>query len=468
MARKKLPVWEGVEVIDLDVKGRGVVKHDSHVAFVKDTIPGDIVDIKVVKKKKGFMEAIPLRMVKKSPDSIDPFCKHFDECGGCKLQNLSYEKQLAFKSKLVGDAFQRIAKVPIGESKPIMGCDKTSLYRNKLNFSFSNKRWITRKEADSENDIDKTRALGFHVAMRFDKVLHVEKCHLQPEPVNEIRNEVFNFCVEHNISFYDLVEHKGIMRTLVLRDNGDGEFMAIIVIGEDKPEAIQELAEHLNEKFEALTSIHLMVNLKLNDSLFDQIPIKLFGKDALNMPIGHLNFNMGPKSFMQTNTDQTLNLYNAVRDAAELTGNEVVYDLFCGVGTIGMFVANQAKEVIGIETIDEAVEMANENMELNGIENAQFLAGSCESILTDEFANKYPGPDVVITDPPRDGMHKNVVKMLLKLAPRRIVYVSCNPSTQARDVAMLDELYEVKSVQPVDMFPQTPHVESIAVLDLKK
>ncbi|MCB0737417.1 MAG: 23S rRNA (uracil(1939)-C(5))-methyltransferase RlmD [Bacteroidetes bacterium] len=467
MARRKFPLLEKVEVIDLDVKGKGVVKQGEKVVFIKDTIPGDLVDVQIIKKRKGIFEGVVTNWHQQSPKSQEPFCEHFNDCGGCKFQRLSYTDQLACKEKIVHDAMQRLAKVPIGQFKPILGCEHDRLYRNKLDFGFSNKRWVTYREAASDSDLGETNALGFHVAGRFDKILHINHCHLQPEPSNAIRNAVFEYCMANNISCFDYSEQIGYMRSLIIRDNGAGQVMVIVVVNSNDVSVANKMAKWLQPQFKEIASIYLVANTKANDTIFDLEPQLVYGKAELAFTIGHLQFTMGPKSFMQTNSKQTLPLYELAANAANLKGNEVVYDLFCGVGTIGMFLANKAQKIVGIETVEEAIEKAKENAKLNGIENAHFIAGSVEKLMDHEFIATNGKPDVVITDPPRVGMHKDVVKMLLHITPKRIVYVSCNPSTQARDLALLHEKYDVEWVQPVDMFPQTPHVESVAVLNLR-
>ncbi len=456
-----------VEVVDLDAKGRGVVKHSDKVIFVPDTCPGDVISLKTLRKKKNYFEAILTKMDFSSSDRVVPFCKHYDECGGCKIQHISYQKQLEIKQKQVFDAITRIAKVPYQKFEPILGCTETERYRNKLEFSASNKRWITKAEAQNKTEIINESGLGFHIAGRFDKILHIDECHFQPEPSNIIRNFVYDFAIKNGIEFYDPKAHQGQLRSILVRNNQDGEFMVALMVTKKGAEFGNDLLKILEKEFPMIKSGMLIENNKVNDTIYDLQPKVVFGKSFIIQKIFDLEFEVDAKSFMQTNGKQTHELYNLAREYAQLKGNEVVYDLFCGVGTIGMYLSKSCKEVIGIETVPEAIEKAKKNAQHNGIENIRFETGSVEHVLTDEFRAKYPAPDVVITDPPRVGMHQKVIDMLLQMQPEKIVYVSCNPSTQARDIALLAEKYELIKVRPVDMFPHTPHIESVALLKLK-
>ena len=456
------------QVVDLDAKGRGVVKHEDKVVFVPDTCPGDIVHVRTLRKKKNFFEGLALEVQTASESREQPFCEHFDDCGGCKLQHIGYDSQLRFKEKAVKDAMERIAKVPYDEFEPILGCLETTYYRNKLEFSASNARWITKAEAASSKDFVAENGLGFHVPGRFDKILHITKCHFQPDPSNDIRNAVFKFADENDIPFYQPKSHEGILRSLLIRNNDRNQFMVVVMVTSKGENWAIKILEHLHERFPQIVSGQYFLNDKVNDTIYDLEPKLVFGADEIEQRIGELTFKVDPKSFMQTNAQQTIRLYDVAKEYAELTGDEVLYDLFCGVGTIGMYLSQSCKEVIGIETVPEAIEKAKVNAQVNGIENIQFETGSVEHVLTDEFKSKYPAPDIVITDPPRMGMHPKVITALLEMEPKRIVYVSCNPATQARDIALLSEKYHLTKVRPVDMFPHTPHIESVAQLNLKQ
>ena len=458
---------KSVDVIDIDAKGRGVVKHEDKVIFVPETCPGDTISLRTFKKKKNYFEGKLLELETKSNDRVEPICAHYDDCGGCKLQHISYEKQLELKEKQVFDAITRIAKVPYQEFLPILGCDETERYRNKLEFSASNKRWITKAESASEQSYPEENGLGFHIAGRFDKILHIEKCHFQPEPSNAIRNFVYSYAKKNDIAFYDIREHQGQLRSVLIRNNEEGDFMVAIMVTSQGMNFAKGVLAALKTEFPQIKSGLVIENNKVNDTIYDLKPEVVFGEAYIAQNIFGLEFEVDAKSFMQTNSRQTLKLYSLAEEFAELKGDEVVYDLFCGVGTIGMCLSNSCKEVIGIETVPEAIVKANKNAKHNQIENIRFETGSVEHVMTEEFRTKYPAPDVVITDPPRMGMHQKVVDMLLEMAPKKIVYVSCNPSTQARDIALLAEKYELIKVRPVDMFPHTPHIESVALLKLK-
>lgn len=458
---------ENAVVVDLDSKGRGVVKHEDKVIFVPDTCPGDVIHVKTLRKKKSFYEGIALSVTTASEHRVDPFCSHFDDCGGCKLQHVSYERQLAFKEKSVRDAIERIAKVPYDEFEPILGCEQTSLYRNKLEFSASDSRWITKADAQTATDFTQENGLGFHVPGRFDKILHITDCHFQPEPSNAIRNAAFAFAESNEMAFYNPRTHEGVFRSVMLRNNADGDFMVVVMVTTKGKQHAIDMLHHLEASFTQIASGQYIINDKLNDTIYDLDPVLVFGAAEISQQIGAHRFKVDPKSFMQTNTQQTVKLYDVAKDYAQLQGDEVLYDLFCGVGTIGMYLSDTCKEVIGIETVPEAVEKAKENAVTNGVDNIRFETGSVEHVLTEDFKAKYPLPNVVICDPPRVGMHAKVITALLEMQPQRIVYVSCNPATQARDIALLDEKYRLKKIKPVDMFPHTPHIESVALLELK-
>ena len=468
MARKSKPlIIDQASVIDIDSKGRGVVKHDELVIFVKDTCPGDVIKLRTTRKRKSYYEGVVEEIISPSEARQEPFCKHFEDCGGCKLQHISYEDQLKFKEKQVHDAIERIAKIPFSNYDPILACENTTFYRNKLEFSASHRRWISYADAKSNEDIDTSEAIGFHVPGRFDKIVHVEKCHFQPDPSNAIRNFVHQYAKDESIDFYDLYKHQGSLRTVMIRNNKAGDFMVVLMVSSTGLDFGKKCLETVYDKFSEVKSASLLVNDKVNDSFYDIDAQLICGSPFITETIGDLTFNVDAKSFLQTNTDQTLLLYQLAEKYAGLQGDEVVYDLFCGVGTIGLFLSKKCKEVIGIETVPEAIIKAKENAVNNGIENVRFETGSVEHVLSDDFKSKYPRPDVVITDPPRMGMHQKVIDGLLEMLPEKIVYVSCNPSTQARDIALLAERYDLSKLQPVDMFPHTPHVESVALLTLR-
>lgn len=465
--RKRLPHFSNAEVIDLDVKGRGLIKEDEKVAFVKGAVPGDRIDAQAFRKKKKVFEANLVNLLSPSEDRTQPFCRHFDECGGCKLQNIEYEAQLRHKHKILTDAIQRIGKFPYGEIQPILGCERTREYRNKLEYSFSNKRWITQAEVESGSELDAGQALGYHVPGRYDKILHIEECHLMDLSHNAIRTFVFDYMESHSLSAYDLKEHGGVFRNLLIRMNEKGEYLVMLVLGVDKTDIAIDCLEKLTDAFPAIVSAYYMINTKLNDSVYDLDPVHVKGSAYLVQAIANLSFYVEPKSFMQTNPFQTPYLYQLVEDFAGLKGHEVVYDLFCGVGTIGMFLAGKAQKVVGIETVPEAIEMAEKNKELNQLTNTDFVCGSVEKVLDASFWEQHGRADLIILDPPRMGLHPDVVHNLLELQAPKIVYVSCNPSTQARDLSLLSEIYTINKIRAVDMFPHTPHVESVAQLTLK-
>ena len=466
--KDKHPIIENVEITSIGAEGNAIARIDNEVIFVPMLIPGDVVDIRVKKKHRRYIEGTVVRFHKYSPDRIKPVCEHFGVCGGCKWQHLPYDLQLKYKEQQVVDALQRIAKVELPEISPILGSEKIYEYRNKLEFTFSNKRWLTDDEIRSDVDFDKADALGFHIPGLFDKVLDIKDCHLQPEPSNAIREAIKRFCRRKGFSFFDLRQQTGFMRTLVIRNNQAGVFMVIVVFFLDEKERREELLDYIAKEFPCVKSLMYIVNNKRNDSLTDMVPICYKGEDHLVEEMDGLKFRVGAKSFYQTNSKQALNLYKVARDFAQLTGDEVVYDLYTGTGTIANFVARQAKKVIGIEYVEEAVADARINSKLNNIDNTLFFAGDMKDILTDEFIQINGKPDVIIVDPPRAGMHDDVIKVILNASPDRIVYVSCNPATQSRDISLLSEKYDVTKVQPVDMFPHTQHVESVVLLSRKK
>ena len=471
MSRKKkeLPLLEKVLITDVAAEGKAIARVNDLVIFVPYVVPGDIADLRVRRKRHNYAEAEAVKIHQYSQKRADPFCQHYGLCGGCVWQILPYEEQLRYKQKQVTDNLTRIGKVQLPEITPIIGSAKTRCYRNKLEFTFSNKRWLTREEVASGAAFERNAA-GFHITGAFDKVLPIEKCMLQDDISNQIRNAVRDYALLHGFSFYDLRAHRGMMRNMIVRTSSTGELMVIIAARIENAEAKQQflsLMQFVKESFPQITSLQYVVNNKMNDSIGD-LDVTLFsGRDHIFEEMEGLKFKIGPKSFYQTNSEQAYNLYKVVRQFAALTGTEQVYDLYTGTGTIANFVAGQAHCVTGIEYVPEAIEDAKVNSAINGIENTRFYAGDMKDILTEDFIARNGKPDVIITDPPRAGMHPDVVNVILSASPKRIVYVSCNPATQARDLQLLDVRYRVTAVQPVDMFPQTHHVENVVLLELK-
>lgn len=466
MSRSKTDfIIDSVKIEAVAAEGKAIAHVDGMALFVPFAVPGDIVKVRVNKKKKNYMEGYVLEVEQPSTQRLEPFCKHFGVCGGCKWQPLPYEMQLEAKQQQVYDQLVRIGHLDVPEIRPILGSDATTFYRNKLEFSYSNKRWILAKEdIEKISDADKN-GLGFHVSKFFDKVLDIDECFLQPSPSNEIRNFCRKYALEHALTFYDLRENKGFLRNMFVRNNSDGDFMVIMCFAHRSDE-IFPMLDALQSEFPQIKSLYYIINEKLNDSISDQEPILYKGEEAIYEKMENLKFKIGPKSFFQTNTPQAIKLYQQARQAAGLSGSEVVYDLYTGTGTIAQFVAAKASKVIGIEYVQEAIDDAKINARLNGIENCEFFAGDMKDVLTDEFIKEHGKPDVMIVDPPRAGMHPDVVKTILRAAPKRIVYVSCNPASQARDIAMMSQMYKITMVQPVDMFPHTQHVENICSLEL--
>ena len=475
MARNKkpLPLLEGVTIEAVAAEGKCLFHWDELVVFVPFCVPGDVCDIQIRCKKHSFAEGEVVRFIKYSNVRATPFCQHFGACGGCKWQNLPYEEQLKFKQKQVHDQLTRIGKVELPEFRPILGSVKTQEYRNKLDFGCANKRYLTKEEIatlpnDESQSLKDAPAIGFHITGAFDKILPIEKCWLMDDLHNRIRNEVRDYAVEHDLSFFDLRAQKGLLRDVIIRNSATGEWMVIFQFHYDETGGEKEakaLLQHIADKFQEISSLMYLDNQKCNDTIGDQDILVFKGNDHIFETMEDLKFKVGPKSFYQTNTEQAYHLYSVARDFAALSGSEVVYDLYTGTGTIANFVARQARQVIGIEYVPEAIEDAKINSEINHIDNTLFYAGDMKDILTDEFIAQHGRPDVIITDPPRAGMHPDVVKTILRAAPKRIVYVSCNPATQARDLQDLDSQYKVLAVQPVDMFPHTPHVENVVLLE---
>ncbi|WP_410879935.1 23S rRNA (uracil(1939)-C(5))-methyltransferase RlmD [Myroides sp. DW712] len=470
MKRKRTEriVFENVEVLDAGAKGVSVAKApDGKVIFIPNVVPGDVIDIQTVKKRKAYYEGIAINIHSYSKNRIEPVCQHFGACGGCKWQNMSYEQQLFYKNQEVQNNLKRIGKIELPEFEPILGSEKTLFYRNKMEFSFSNARWLTPEEIASGDEIGKENALGFHIPKMWDKILDIQKCHLQQDPSNAIRNEIRAFANANNLSFFNPREQEGLLRTLMIRTSSIGEIMVMIQFFHDHKQERELLLDHLAAQFPEITSLQYVINGKANDTIYDQDVVLYKGRDYILEEMEGLKFSINAKSFYQTNSDQAYELYKITRDYAELTGNELVFDLYTGTGTIAQFVSKKAKKVVGVEAVPEAIADAKINAERNGITNCDFFVGDMKNVFNDEFIATHGHPDVIITDPPRDGMHKDVVDMLLKVAPQRIVYVSCNSATQARDLALLDANYKVTKVRPVDMFPQTHHVENVVQLELK-
>ncbi len=468
MGRKKLDlILENVKIEAVAAEGKSLAHVDGTVVFVEFAVPGDIVNVKVTKKKKNYMEGFILEIVKPSDDRLQPFCEHFGICGGCRWQPLPYDMQLKAKQQQVWDQLVRIGHLEIPDISPILPSDKTKYYRNKLEFTFSNKRWIYNNE-DPDSLTDEERlGLGFHVGKFFDKVLDIKHCSLQPEPSNEIRLFIREYAVTHNLEFYNIRENTGFLRNIIIRNNQVGDVMLTLCFAYDDQDKIVPMLDAIAAEFPQIKSLHYVINEKLNDSISDLDCILYKGEDAIWETMGKLKFKIGPKSFYQTNSEQAYKLYSVAKEFAALTGNEVVYDLYTGTGTIAQFISDKASKVIGIEYVKEAIEDARINAEANGITNCTFFDGDMKDILTADFIKEHGKPEVMIIDPPRAGMHPDVVKVIMEAAPERIVYVSCNPASQARDLAMMSPMYEITAVQPVDMFPHTMHVENVCALKLK-
>ena len=471
--RKPLPILEKVEIEAVAAEGKCVAHVNDMVVFVPFVVPGDVVDLQVRKKRHSYCEATVVRMVQPSPIRIVPKCEHFGICGGCKWQNLPYKEQLAAKQQQVIDQLTRIGKVELPEISPILGSEKTEEYRNKLEFACSNKRWYTKEELETlpEGVGLAQGAIGFHITGAFDKIYPIEKCVLMDDYCNKVRNAIYNYALEHNLTFFDIREQHGLLRDIMMRNSNTGEWLVLVQFHYDEEgdeERAMNLMQFIADEFEEITSLLYVDNQKGNDT-FNDLELTVFkGNDHIFELMEDLRFKVGAKSFYQTNTDQAYHLYSVARNFANLTGNELVYDLYTGTGTIANFVAKKAKKVIGIEYVPEAIEDAKVNSEINNIANTLFYAGDMKDILTEEFIRQHGRPDVIITDPPRAGMHADVVNVILGAHPQRIVYVSCNPATQARDLALLDKDYRVVAVQPVDMFPHTPHVENVVLLEARE
>ncbi len=459
-------IIEKLHIQSISAEGKSVGRKDGKVVFVKGGAPGDIADVQITGRQKKFLEGVVHHLHESSPDRTEPFCQHFGLCGGCKWQHLSYEAQLKYKHQHVEENFKKLVNAPLPPIDNILGSAQTTLYRNKLEFTFSNNRWLTQEEIQSGEKMSRD-GLGFHIPKMFDKILNIDECHLQQTPSNAIRIALKDYAVREGLAFYNLKTHEGFLRNLIIRIASTGDIMVIVQFARDSREEIFATMNFLKDEFPEITSLNYVVNEKKNDTFFD-LPVRNFhGQEYINEKMEELTFRIGPKSFYQTNSSQAYELYKIARDFADLSGEEVVYDLYTGTGTIACFVAGQAKKVIGVESVADAVEDAKKNAGINGITNAEFYAGDMKDIFNDDFIRQHGRPQVVITDPPRAGMHKKVIKALNKLRAKKIVYVSCNPATQARDLEELSEVYDIKKLQPVDMFPQTHHVECVALLELR-
>lgn len=465
--KKALPILENVEITGVAAEGKALARVDNLVVFVPLGAPGDVVDIQITKKRKQHAEGRIVRFEKYADERVTPFCSHFGTCGGCQWQHLPYEAQLRYKQQQVMDNLIHLGKIELPEPRPILGSEKNQAYRNKLEFTFSNKRWRTLEEIHSGEDFVDNNALGFHIPGMFDKVLDIEKCYLQEDFSNRIRLSVKAFCEEHQYAFFDLRSQEGLMRNLIIRTASTGEKMVIVIFRQDDKEKREMLLNYLVAEFPEITSLIYIINEKCNDTIFDQDIHVFQGRDHIFEQMEDLRFKIGPKSFYQTNSEQAYRLYSVVRDFADLKGDELVYDLYTGTGTIANFLAHRCRQVIGVEYVPEAIEDAKANAQFNQLNNTLFFAGDVKDLVNKAFLEKYGHPDVLVTDPPRAGMHEDVVHTILYARPQRIVYVSCNPATQARDLNLLDAAYKVMEIQPVDMFPHTQHVENVVLLQLK-
>ncbi len=464
--KKKRQIFENVTVVDAGAKGKTIGKApDGRVIFLTNTVPGDLVDVQTTKKRKAYFEGVATNFHFRSDKRIEPECQHFGVCGGCKWQNMGYEHQLFYKQKEIENNLKRIGHLELPEINPIIGSSKHYFYRNKMEFSFSDSRWLTLEEIRSDEEIKDKNALGFHIPGMWDKILDVKKCHLQADPSNAIRLETKDFAIKNRLSFFNPRHQHGMLRTLMIRTSSIGELMVLIQFFEDDRDKRDLLLNHLAETFPEITSLQFVINQKQNDTIYDQEVVCHTGRDHIFEEMEGLRFKINAKSFYQTNSEQAYELYKIARDFASLTGEELVYDLYTGTGTIAQFIAKKAKKVVGIEAVPEAITDAQENAKRNGIENVDFFVGDMKNVFNDSFITANGAPNIIITDPPRDGMHKDVVRQILNIAPKKIVYVSCNSATQARDLELMKDMYSVTKVQPVDMFPQTFHVENVVLLE---
>lgn len=467
--RNKNKLFTEIEVTDAGAKGKAVAKSpDGRVIFIDNAVPGDVADVQTIKKRRSYYQGTAVKFHELSEKRTTPVCRHFGTCGGCKWQNMEYRFQLEYKQNEVTNNLKRLGKIELPEITPILGSEKIYFYRNKMEFSFSDSRWLTQKEIQSGENIENRNALGFHIPGMWDKILDIEKCHLQEDPSNDIRNFIKEFATEHGLAFFNTREQGGFLRTLMIRTSSNGEIMVLIQFFEENKEKRELLLDAVSEKFPQITSLQYVINNKANDTIYDQEVICYKGRDHIFEEMEGLKFKINAKSFYQTNSDQAYNLYKIARNYADLKGDELVYDLYTGTGTIAQFVAKNAKKVVGVEAVPEAIKDAKENAERNNITNTEFYVGDMRKVFTASFIKKQGQPDVIITDPPRDGMHKDVVAQIIAILPEKIVYVSCNSATQARDLALLDEHYKVTATRAVDMFPQTHHVENVVKLERRK
>lgn len=466
-SRKSKPMLLGVTVSDMAAEGKSICRVDDQVVFITGAVPGDVVDIQITKKRSNYCEGFVTRFISYSPVRVEPFCKYFGKCGGCKWQFIPYEKQVEYKEREVLNNLRRLGHVELPESLPILPSEKNEYYRNKLEFTYSNKRWLTPEEL-ADPEVAKTPGVGFHIPGLFDKVVDITDCHLQAEPSNAIRNWTRDYAFANGLTFYDLRERTGLLRNLTIRTASTGDIMVIVAFGADEQDNIKAMLTALKEQFPEVSSLMYVVNTKANDTITD-LDINCFaGEPYITEQMGDIKFRVGPKSFYQTNSEQAHRLYDVAKEFAGLTGSEVVYDLYTGTGTIANYVARSARKVVGIEYVPEAIEDAKVNSQINDIKNTEFFAGDMKDVLTLDFINTHGKPDVMIVDPPRAGMHPDVVETILKAAPRKVVYVSCNSATQARDLQLMDKQYKVTALRPVDMFPHTHHVESVVLLEARQ
>ncbi len=464
--KKDYPILENIEISAIAAEGKGLARVENFVVFVDKAIPGDIINAKIINKKKDYAMAEISTLLQPSSMRTESFCQHFGTCGGCKWQHVNYSAQLEFKAKLVDEAFRRIGKIELKNISPILGCEESTHYRNKLEFTFSNRVWLTREQIDTGEQFDRN-ALGFHAAGSFASVLHIEKCYLQDDRTNNIRNAVYQYSIKNQLSFYNLKNHEGLLRNLIIRNSTLDEWMITVCFAEEKTDQIDGMMSFIKTEFPFITSLNYIINQKKNDTIYDQEVINYYGKEYITEQLGDIDYKISTKSFFQTNSKQAKRLYDIVKKLGGFTKQEVVYDLYCGTGSIGLYIANDCKKIVGIEQIQDAITDANFNATINAIDNCTFLAGTCEDLLKEEFISTHGMPDTVILDPPRAGLHEKVVQVLLQAAPKKIIYVSCNPTTQARDVQMLYDKYEITECYPVDMFPHTFHIENVVLLTLK-
>lgn len=467
MRPKLLPVLEKLQVTDVAAEGKALAMYNGIIVFVRQAVPGDVVDVQLIRKRKRFMEGYPVKFHAYSDNRAKPFCEHFGNCGGCIWQHLPYYEQLKYKEKHVYDHLTRIGKVNMSIIEPIIPSSLRTHYRNKLEFTFSDNRWLTPEEINSDGVVNERRALGFHIPGKFDRILDIKTCYLQPEPSNAIRNFIRNYAIDHNLEFFNLRHQNGLLRNLIIRNSSSGTFMVIVTLYRKDIEPVEKLLSALASQFPEITSLYYVINSKANDTIHDLDLILYKGQEYLEEIMEDLHFRISPKSFFQTNSIQTYQLYRIVREYAGLTGKETVYDLYTGTGTIALFLAKHCKKTVGIDYVDDAIADAVRNAEANHLKNTGFVSGDIKNLLHESFVENHGRPDVVITDPPRTGMHKDVVQSLLSISPRRIVYVSCNPATQARDIQILSSQYHVAKSKPLDMFPHTAHVENVALLERK-